>query len=1270
MNSFQNYYKEIIDKYQLGFKLVLGGTGLGKTSGIVELIKGIINNPQKSDKKKLIYIANRIQLLNEFKEELPEDIVCHQQSDLDTVLSKKISKDDIEAFLDEAVVQKYIVYFRKNNKEFRVGQVVEQYEFIKSFSEQVTSKSPEQLKEILRKNTSTFLSFFKRLLKTAYKVKTEQIHNKGFYISDYKELIDTKLIKNLFPYSNFKYNDEKQVLLVTLQKAFHGFFDGKKTVNFFNLDNTDSKEIEEEQNGRNIIFFDEFDFLESDLIDLVCQDVEIQQPFKFVAEFYNAMFFDKLPSENFLVDHPKIKKEILKIIGNIQSLKKYNIDFPRITHFVSLHDFEINQRIKELSNELEAIKRKRGVKVERNRLKEEIKQLNKNRITQKSIFQTRFSLTSTRLYLDDKRANSFNLTPNEDENRPSTLILLNIVNQSAAQIIRLFKKLENEEPDLYNNMIRYCYGKSDYRNDIKRIRQYPHHRRKTNTIYDKIQYNGFGLYEIQDFSETNDPEEVSLKYYMLFTTPEKIMLHLTKHNLVFGLSATSNINRLVKNFDTNWLASQIGKDYYELTPDNIQLIKKANSDKQKKRNNKVLFHKAELLGESSYEKKVAEHITEIARTNSDSFGKDPKYRIRRVNYFFSTLLWIIQSCGHQPQQLKTDTHLLFFYTFKQIKYFFDDTQENQHGLYTIDKGNKEGIFPYNYITIQGQKFIVVFYDAEKAKSVTNEPRTKKGYYNIFWQELPVIFVTQYASAGNGVNLQYYQSEKGFEQEDKEERKDFKNIHLLDEPRFYFSNINKLDKEQDKNAAIKKNIYYLAKLLFAKQQVDKEKSLNNIFRGYLNNIRESGRFNADYLKSTDGLFNQIAVFIQALGRIERVWSKMDDQTIILSTDIYARFKDFIFECSPVKNRISEYASDNLVALFEHVKEYYLEEDDTLEELTEEQLPILNNKCREKVRELLYDLNLLRDDKLITEEQKSVRKIWNNLRIDALKHDFNTPLMKKYNCVFNTNYVVINEYEKGVTEKTLYINKHNKHIAPFRGADYEEWNLNFPYRSIIKNSVIATYFELNQFEVGFNHHGQFFVPYFYQAILMGAIGEEAIKAIFKNPQTLNVNYEKGNWDIPKFISLKRNGKTIPLNDSEIPNSLFELADTKVEGKPWYIDCKNYSLKTLANFPVKENGKPLHPKLNEEYFEESTIRKFNRIQQEYSYENAKLIYINFIGGEDGKVAYFDIIDEQLIPTNLGFQDAKIIVIQGVLKRDAPNELTNAFINFFNTLNNAYYE
>ncbi|MCS6821670.1 MAG: hypothetical protein NZ551_07360 [Microscillaceae bacterium] len=46
-------------QHSAGFKLVLGGTGLGKTSRIIETLK---NNTD--EKKRFFYVANRLQLLN------------------------------------------------------------------------------------------------------------------------------------------------------------------------------------------------------------------------------------------------------------------------------------------------------------------------------------------------------------------------------------------------------------------------------------------------------------------------------------------------------------------------------------------------------------------------------------------------------------------------------------------------------------------------------------------------------------------------------------------------------------------------------------------------------------------------------------------------------------------------------------------------------------------------------------------------------------------------------------------------------------------------------------------------------------------------------------------------------------------------------------------------------------------------------------------------------------------------------------------------------
>jgi len=59
MGFFKKYYQRIINKNEKGFKIVLGGTGLGKTSGIIDVILAPENKG-----KKFIYITNRLQLLD------------------------------------------------------------------------------------------------------------------------------------------------------------------------------------------------------------------------------------------------------------------------------------------------------------------------------------------------------------------------------------------------------------------------------------------------------------------------------------------------------------------------------------------------------------------------------------------------------------------------------------------------------------------------------------------------------------------------------------------------------------------------------------------------------------------------------------------------------------------------------------------------------------------------------------------------------------------------------------------------------------------------------------------------------------------------------------------------------------------------------------------------------------------------------------------------------------------------------------------------------
>ena len=112
------------------------------------------------------------------------------------------------------------------------------------------------------------------------------------------------------------------------------------------------------------------------------------------------------------------------------------------------------------------------------------------------------------------------------------------------------------------------------------------------------------------------------------------------------------------------------------------------------------------------------------------------------------------------------------------------------------------------------------------------------------------------------------------------------------------------------------------------------------------------------------------------------------------------------------------------------------------------------------------------------------------------------------------------------------------------------------------TIRRYFELQSYELGFNDFGgNFFVPYCHQAILLGAIGEEAISALLKKEK---------------------------LPEDRLLDSLFELADIKLSGVPWYIDCKNYSAATLEDIALPLDDPSRRTPLNEASFRENALYK----------------------------------------------------------------------------------
>lgn len=74
---YTTYYQNTLQNSK-GFKLVLGGTGLGKTSGIIETIK---QNTEKN--KRFFYVANCLQLLNEVVVDLEQEKIGYYLQERD-----------------------------------------------------------------------------------------------------------------------------------------------------------------------------------------------------------------------------------------------------------------------------------------------------------------------------------------------------------------------------------------------------------------------------------------------------------------------------------------------------------------------------------------------------------------------------------------------------------------------------------------------------------------------------------------------------------------------------------------------------------------------------------------------------------------------------------------------------------------------------------------------------------------------------------------------------------------------------------------------------------------------------------------------------------------------------------------------------------------------------------------------------------------------------------------------------------------------------------
>jgi hypothetical protein len=382
-------------------------------------------------------------------------------------------------------------------------------------------------------------------------------------------------------------------------------------------------------------------------------------------------------------------------------------------------------------------------------------------------------------------------------------------------------------------------------------------------------------------------------------------------------------------------------------------------------------------------------------------------------------------------------------------------------------------------------------------------------------------------------------------------------------------------------------------------------------GELDHIRAIDRFNKTYLAMADGMLNQFSVFVQALGRIDRVWKPTENQLVRLDKEVYSVFErfmsqeDFAFE----RQNFLRFASSSVRSLLTTLEKYAPQHRDAVED---ELLDIgrANQQARHAIHRMVMDIQQFRR----TGKPTDVRERWLKLREDVLKHNLQADSLKLIGGVFHTSYA---------TQGELYMNEKGQVAPPaVHSHEFKLWNPNGVYRplTVIRNTSLTNYFRVRGYELAFLDSGSFLLPYVHQAILTGAVGEEATQAILKM-------------------------KGIQASGDTIPNELFEVADLRVEGRPIFIDAKNYGTRTLRQFALPPDD-PLHrPTLNEPYFKERLIDKWQTIREFFDSvadEPCRLIVINLLHDEEAALRYYDNVFGQVD----SWEEGRIIVLTGALK------------------------
>ncbi|WP_139793887.1 hypothetical protein [Reichenbachiella faecimaris] len=893
-----------------------------------------------------------------------------------------------------------------------------------------------------------------------------------------------------------------------------------------------------------MFFLDEFEFLEPVLLDKIIEESKLDNPFVFIAYFYHNISIKRL-DENYLGDHPSIRSQIDEIWKKIDDLKRKS-SFPDIRFF--------------------GVKDPKVIKS----------------FVGSGLYQSNYTSIDQPIYLEiDQNLQRYWLTGSRSPASPTTFNLMKSIKLITNEILQFYLQLKTDNDKLYAELVEDAYEKTDYIAHLNRLSFFsvmPPRRRNSKRGYrinnfSYLYQRGYVLYVLDKPPTQAEPNEVLLNFFMVNSSPERCLLGLIQKNVVFGLSATATLTRYLEHFNLGWIKEEVNFEaddsilFMEIDEVDKSIINSLSDEKAMKRKNFV-----EL---SIANKKCREPFSSIAKKLKEdskfvSISPNHDYHVERLLLFFNTLDWIVQNPLSERKRETIDSHIVFFNSLRQIRAFMESKKE----LTPNFKVNSKGKHHYN-ISYFDQSLCIILLDSKAHKYYFDSSESKSEYNSLFSLSHPTLLITQYPSANNGVNLQY-----GRKIGTRFIMEDYQSIHLLEAPHFYFSSGSNRSENE-----IKSDIWKLAQLVLAKKisPID----FNRKIKGIMNN---SNDLNKVYKDSTDYTLNQVAKIIQALGRIERVRDrKVGLQRGRISESVLNIFNRYFHnsEIQPVITESLSFFSNFVQLFFSEIRKFTKEKRDKNDIERPSKILIEDKMCKGSLSKLVNSIRQIQDDELFGEAARNFIENWRELRKSALRFDFKSHRIKNCHGTFFS--------EKIYKNSKISWNPMNGKVCKYDTLDPEEqllnWDFNLHFRHVKQHGEVRNYFHLQGYELEFIDHlnFQFFTPSFFKQIYLGALGEEATKAIFLSQKS---NEGESLFEV--------------VNTEEVNLNLFEIVDFVVPKLNWFVDAKFFSEQNMVQGSITQKVK------------EASTKKIEKIRS--IDPKSKLVLINANSAQTGNISHFD--------------------------------------------------